>query len=394
MKFRLHSYVARGAMAALFAVLLTGCGAKQVEETQVVAASNPALAVNVDEVTVPTDSPKLTRIHVAPVEIANVPMDEVTAPGKVQTNPNRVSHVVLPLAGRIASVNVKVGDFIQQGQPLLTVESPDVDTAVTALQQAESSVTQAKAALAKAQSDMDRTKDLFEHNAVAQKEVVNAEAVLTQAKAAVEQSQSTVRGAERRLEIYGVKPGQFGQKVTVRAPISGKVLDLSVVQGEYRNDTSAPLMTLADLSTVWVSAGVPETSIRFIELKERIDVEFTAYPGQVFQARVMQIADTVDPNTRTIEVRAELDNHQGKLRPEMFCQIHHIDKTAMMPVVPIGALVQEDGRNVVWVQTAPGKFERRTVEIGDRIGEKQAILKGLKAAEQVVVDGVMLLKQN
>ncbi len=123
--------------------------------------------------------------------------------------------------------------------------------------------------------------------------------------------------------MLGLKPGVFGQKVTVSAPISGKVLEMSVTAGEYRNDTTAPVMTIADLSTVWGRSDVPESAIRFIQPGEPIDVQLTAYPGETFHGRVTRIADTVDPQTRTIKVRAEMSNAHERLRPEMFGTIRH-----------------------------------------------------------------------
>ena len=107
-----------------------------------------------------------------------------------------LAHVVLPVAGRVHTVLVKIGDFVQQGQPLLTLESADIDAAVSSFQQAQAAVTQAKSALAKGQMDLDRQRDLFEHGAVPQKEVYNAQAVTVQAQAAVEQAQSVVQAHE------------------------------------------------------------------------------------------------------------------------------------------------------------------------------------------------------
>src|SRR5262249_44894531 len=160
---------------------------------------------------------------------------------------------------------VRIGDSVQRGQPVLTIESPDADAAESTYRQAQAALTQAKANLNKAQSDYDRESDLFSHDAVAKKEVLTAENALVQAKAAVEQ-------ARRRLAILGLKPGTFGQRVTITAPISGKVLEMAVAAGEYHNDTNTPVMTIADLSTVWVASDVPESQIRLIEPGERIDV--------------------------------------------------------------------------------------------------------------------------
>jgi membrane fusion protein, heavy metal efflux system len=360
-----------------------------------VTGVGPAPApIDQNSVVLPPDSPKLARLQTGVVESAEVPVDPVMSPGKVEANPNRLAHVVIPVAGRISGVAVRIGDFVRQGQTLFNVESADVDTAISNYLQAQATVTQVRAALVKTQADADRARDLYEHKAVAQKEVINADAVLTQSRAAVDQALASVEQARRRLQILGVKPGQFGQRVAVLAPISGKVLEMNVASGEFRNDTSSPLMTIADLSSVWVTADVPETSIRRIQVGERLDVDFDAYPNEPFRARVTQIADIVDPQTRTIKVRAELGNRDGRLRPEMFCRIRHSEAMERKPVVPASAVVQQEGQSVVWRRAAPGKFERVGVRTGVRVGDRIAITGGLSAGDLVVTDGAMLLKAN
>jgi len=333
----------------------------------------------------------LAQLRVAPVETAELPTAEVVAPGKIEVNPNRVAHILLPVAGRVTSVMVKLGDAVREGQPLLAVQSTDADAAMSTYLQAQASVTQAKAAVGKAQADLDRLRDLFAHNAVAKKEVLDAENALTQARAALAQTVAAHEQAVQRLALLGLKPGDFKQQVIVRAPLAGKVLDLSVVPGEFRNDTSASLMTIADLSTVWVAADVPESYIRFVQIGEPVEINLVAYPGETFEGRVMRIADTVDPQTRTIKVRAEMQNPQERLRPEMFGSIHHIEAKKTVPIVPVGAIVQGDEHPMVFVEQAPGQFRQTSVTIGKRTGELAPILSGVRAGERVVVDGVMLL---
>jgi cobalt-zinc-cadmium efflux system membrane fusion protein len=284
-----------------------------------------------------------------------------------------------------------VGDAVRQGQPLFTIESPDADAATSTHLQADAAVTQARATLLKAQGDAERTRDLFDHNAVARKEVLNADSALAQAQAALDQALAAREQAERRLMVLGLTPRDFKQQLTVRSPLSGKVLELSVVPGEYRNDTSAPVMTIADLSTVWVSSQVPETYIRFIQPHERIEIRLVAYPDETFEGRVRQIADTVDPQTRTVKVHAELDNPQGRFRPEMFGSIHHIQSITRMTVVPPGAVIEGDGRAMVFIESAPGTFQQRPVVLGKKAGAGVRVVSGLKAGETVVVDGAMLL---
>lgn len=271
--------------------------------------------------TVPLDSPMLRQIRRQPVTDAELATDEVVAPGKIEANPNRVSKVAAPVAGRVASVLVKVGDAVRQGQTLFTLVSPDGDAAMSTHLQSDAAVTQARAALVKAQADAERAHDLFDHNAVAKKDLLSAENALAQAQAALDQAQAAREQAERRLAVLGLNPRDFTQQVAVRAPLSGKVLELSIVPGEYRNDTSAPVMTIADLNVVWVSSQVPESYIRFVQPHEKVEIRLVAYPDEVFEGRVLQIADTVDPQTRTVKVHAELENSRGRFRPEMFGSI-------------------------------------------------------------------------
>ncbi len=285
-------------VAALFLAVLamTGCGAKEEHASANTNVTPNGLTREADgTIVLPADSPKLQQIHVDTVKQGEVPVGEVVSPGKIEVNPNKVSRVVLPVAGRIVSVLVKLGDAVERGQPVLMLESPDADAAHSAYLQALATIVQFKSALGKAQADLERSSDLFAHNAAAKKDVLAGEAAVVQAKASLDQAQATREQTERRLTMLGLKPGEFGQKITVAAPMSGKVLEILVAQGEYRNDTSAPLITIADLTSVWVASDVPETAIRFIRVGERVEITLAAFPGETFHGRVTRIADTVDP---------------------------------------------------------------------------------------------------
>ena len=179
----------------------------------------------------------------------------------------------------------------------------------------------------------------------------------------------------------------------MRSPLAGKVLELSVVPGEYRNDTTVSVMTIADLGTVWVTSQVPESYIRFVQVGERVEIRLVAYPNELFEGRVSRIADTVDAQTRTVKVQAEMDNHDGRFRPEMYGSIHHIESVANTLVVPAGAVVDAaDSRTIVFVETSPGRFDERDVSVGKRAGDLVRVGSGLAPGDLVVVDGAMLLK--
>ncbi|MCW5981418.1 MAG: efflux RND transporter periplasmic adaptor subunit [Bryobacteraceae bacterium] len=338
------------------------------------------------------DSPQLQRIKVAAVETARVPLEEVTAPGRIQAIPTRVSRIAVPVPGRIGRIMVGLGDAVREGQPLFTLDSPEVTTLMAAYRQAEARAGQAKAELAKAEADLARVRELFEHRAIAQKEVIGAEAALAQAQAEAAQAAAAIQESLGRLDILGLKPGGYQQEITVRAPVSGKVLEISLASGEFRNDTSAPLMTIADLSSVYVAADVPESMIRLITVGERIDVRLAAFPGEEFSARVARIADAVSPETRTIQVIAELANPRGRLRPNMFGEIRHEETFETVPVVPREAVVQREGRTSVWREKAPGHFEAVDVKPGRPREGLVPVLAGIQAGDRLVVDGAMLLE--
>lgn len=371
--------------------LLSGCSAPRGESVH--AASAPAIS-EPGRIRLPADSPKMQRVRVAATELRSFPNDEVVAPGKVEMNPHRIARVAMPVAGRVRRVLVALGDMVAAGQPLLTVSSPEAGAAITAYRQAQAQARQAQSTLAKAQKDLARNKDLYQHSAVALKEVLNAEHDLAQAQAAVDQCQAATDDALQRIEILGLAPDRPQQELTVRAPLAGKVMDIAVVPGEYRNDTNAILLTIADLSSVWIAADVPETSIRQITLGESIQVELSAYPGEVFRGRVARIADTVDPQTRTIKVQAQIANPGGRLRPEMFGRIRHSHGSALRPAVPQGAVIAREGRSIVLMEESPGAFREVEVTPGAPVDGWVPILSGLDRNSRVVADGAMLLGQG
>ncbi len=368
-----------------------GCSHAEPSPPSVKATAEDAV-IDPNFVTIPKGSTMLQQLKVEPVETASVPTDEVVAPGKIEVNPNHVSHVVAPVAGQVADVLVKIGDFVRKGEPLMAIQSPDGDAALSASMQAEAAVTLAKSAELKAEADYNRSKDLFQHEAIAQKDLLAAETAWTQAKAATEQAIALREQAKNRVTVLGLQPGYFRQPVVVRSPISGKVLEMSVVPGEYRNDTNAPVITVADLSSVWVSSEVPESYIRFIQLNEKVEISLVAYPGDTFQGRVSRIADTVNPQTRTVKVQAEIQNPQGRLRPEMYGSIHHVESVKVTPVLPPSAVVQNGEKNLVFVEVEPGRFRETEVVLGKRAGGWIPVISGVQRGDRVVVDGSMLVK--
>jgi cobalt-zinc-cadmium efflux system membrane fusion protein len=386
----------------LAALLLSACGKRAAElapaadtangdkQSAMPSAQTQTHAANV--VVLGPNAPELSQMTVEPVHTVSVPADEITAPAKIEANPNRVGHAMLPAPGRIVKVMVKLGDSVAQGQPVVAIESSVVAEAESGYIQSDASVRQAELAVAKAEADLARETDLFEHQAVAQKEVLAAQTTTALAKASLEQARSARDQARRRLELLGLKVGQFQQQIVVTAPISGKVLEVSVVGGEYRNEINTPLVTIADLSRVWATSEVPESKIRYCKVGGMADLELIAYPNETFRARVTRIADTVGSDTRTIKVSAELENAGGRLRPEMFGQLRYADGLTPVPWVPDSAVVRIGDKALVFLEQGPGRFLSSPVELGKRQDGGFSIARGLKVGDRVVTQGSVYLK--
>jgi len=368
------------------------------EERHPSVASSSTQSQGMPLVVVPTDSPQFKQLRIEPVREQAVPADEVVAPARVMINPNRISRVVPPVQGRVLAVSVKLGDTVAEDQPLVTLNSPDADAAISTYLQADATLRQAKVTLAKTETDLERARKLLEFQGISEKDALAAQNDAATARAALENAEAARAQTLRKLALLGLKPSDLQQPVVVRAPIAGVVTDISVVPGDYRaavsfaTDVTTPLMSIADLSTVWVSSDVPEPFMRHIRVGDSVEIAFVGYPGEKFTGRVARIGSSLDPQTRTLKVYVDLPNPARRLSPEMFGTMRHAGTPRLLPVVPVAAIVQEYGRSEVFVERAPGQFERRVVTTGVRTGDLVAITSGLEANSRVIVDGAILLR--
>lgn len=379
-------------LGCLGLVVLTGSACRQSRgqtEASATAAAGPTRSEN--SVRFDAASPQLERIHVAPATAAMLPVDEFEVPGKVEPLPTRLAKVALPLSGRVRQVLVTLGDHVRSAQTLMTVETPESSTLQSALRQANADVTHRHAAVAKAEADLSRARDLLANRAIAQKDVVTAEAALAEVNAALEQARAIEDDVNRRLRLLGVDVQRQEGLITVRSPMAGEVVDITVAPGEYRSDTAAPVMTVADLSRVWVVAAVPETGLAQVQSNQRVTIVLSAYPEQEFEGRVTRVAGALDPDTRTAKIIAELSNPRGQFKPQMFARVRYTGPARAVVTIPIGAVIHDERRTTVFVEQARGHFERRDVSLGPRHGTTVVVTKGLTAGDRVVIDGTMLL---
>ena len=375
--------------AILAITLLYGCSRHAPAEK---AADSDAPVVSGTHIRLPENSPQLSRLQTIAAVAEHVPQVDLAFPGKVEADPRRVSHIALPVTGRIRQVLVNVGDSVRQGQPVLTVDSPDAATAMSTYRQAQANVALSKANLAKADADLTRTRDLESHGAAPQKDVLAADAVQVQSQAALTQAQASLDESLKRMEVFGIKPGNvIDQLITIHSTVTGKVIEIAAVGGEFRNDTSTPFLTIADLSVVWVSADAPEDRLRFVRIGSTVAVKLTAYPDETFTARVARIGDVVDPQTRTIKVRAELESTRA-ISSDMFAEIRLSQGSVELPVIPRAALLESQGKTSVFVERSRGDFEEVPVSVAWQGPDRLAISQGIHPGDRVVNGGGMLLR--
>lgn len=356
----------------LTASALAGCAAKP----SLPPAEAPAFIVQGNRVVVPAGSPLRTRLGIAAVTDANI-AQQIAAPAVVEADPAAQSRILTPLAGRIVRLGVRLGDRVRGGQMLAELASPDMASALADDARAQSQLRLTSAA-------RDRAVGVKAIGGAADKDVQQA-----QADAAAAQAEAARTGA--RLRQLGASGARRGNGLTLTAPSSGVVTELAAAPGAFWTDLTAPLMTVANIGTVWVTANVAEGDLAAIHAGQPVGISFAAYPGETIAGRVQSIAPLLDPDTRRAKVRIAVANPAGRFKPGMFASVRFTAPTTSAPSVPTTALLLKDDATTVYVEVAPWTFERRTVDTGTEQGARTAIPHGLAAGQRVIATGGVLL---
>lgn len=362
------------AVAALAAAALAACSGSSKPEA---ADDTPTLIREDGHVRIPEGSPLRGSIKVEPARTQTV-TETLQVPAQVETDPTTTAKITPPVAGRIVQLFVHVGDTVKAGQPLFTMDSPDLVTA-------QSDYLRAQSTLAQAERDQKRQQDLKDHG-------VGSEKDLEQAETAAKIAREDLERATTRLHLLKIDPGNLGKPLTVFAPIPGRIVDAALAPGEFKNDPTAVVMTIADLSKVWLTANVQEKDISKVQKDEAVTATLTAYPDETFDGRVLFVADVLDPDTRTLKARIAIPNEAGRLKPGMFALVQFHSTATNEIVVPATALVLLGDKTVVFKEIAPWTFEPHEVTPGSTHDNQVAIAKGLAAGERIVTSGAVLLQ--
>lgn len=362
-----------------------------------------------DEVTLTAEAVASAGIRVAPAGM-HLLGQTLLAPARVGFNREGIAHVGSPVAGRAAQVQARVGAQVKKGDVLLVVESPELGEAQSDYLQKRGAVTSAGPAVELAKSAYERAKTLHaESEGIALAEVQKREGEHKASLAAAAAARAALTAAENRLHLLGIsqerinllaQTGEIDIRHPVLAPIDGQVLEREVTLGELVRPERDALVVLADLSTLWVLADVPEARARQVAVGAEATVRVGAGGDEALEGKVTYIAPQLDAATRTATVRIEVNDARSVLRPGMFAQarIRVAGDQAARPVlaVPQEAVQTVEGGPAVFVpvEGEPNTFARRAVKTGATVGGMTELLEGLKEGEPVVVAGSFILKAD
>jgi cobalt-zinc-cadmium efflux system membrane fusion protein len=329
---------------------------------------------------------------------------EVT--GVVAPDERRVSHV-RPLArGVIEDIPVTLGARVAQGQTLLSYDNIELGALVGDYLSEVAAQHQAEADLEVKQRSVERAEELIKLEAVAMQTLELRRAEFKNAQASVASQRARVAKIEEQIHRFGLsdadltgltpEEGRSGHRTAshsvLRAPFAGVVTKFDIAPGELV-EPERELMTLTDLSTLWVLADVYEKDLAKVRVDTDVNIRVDAYPDRIFVGRLTYIGDSIDPQTRTAKVRCVIANPDGALKLDMFVKVSvpTNDKREVL-TVPAAALQQIDGQSVVFVRQSPSRFERRNVEVGRTAGDVVEIRSGLRAGEVIAGAGSFYLK--
>ena len=329
---------------------------------------------------------------------------EVT--GAVAPDDARVGHV-RPLArGVVEDIAVTLGARVKQGQALVTYDNIELGELVGSYLSEVAAQRQAEADLEVKQQALRRAEDLVKLEAIAQQTLEQRRSEFKNAQAAVESQQARVAKVEEQIHRFGIsevellklKPGQgeSGHRTAshsvLRAPFSGVVTKFDVARGELVGP-DRELMTISDLSTVWVLADVYEKDLAKVRPNSDVTIRVDAYPGRPFSGRLTYVSDIIDPQTRTAKVRCVVSNPDGALKLDMFAKVAVATTDSRDAIViPAAAVQQIDGKSVVFVQQTLERFVRRDVELGVSAGDVVEVTAGLQGGEVIAGAGSFYLK--
>jgi cobalt-zinc-cadmium efflux system membrane fusion protein len=307
--------------------------------------------------------------------------DTLNLPARLMSNPTDVVHIYPPLSGRVLTLKVLPGQEVSKGQAIGSLQSNDGASA-------RSDYEKAKIEAARADLQLQRAKELLQHEVMAQKDYDDLKAVDDADHAELERTKQTLRN-------LGFSENDTSFDLPLRSPISGIVLDVGTAPGELQRslDNANAIATIANIDSIWVVGDLYPNNVDAVRRGQSVEVRVNGYPNEVRTGVIDNISDAVDPTTLTLKVRVVLANPGHKFKPQMFATISVANLKRQAIVVPATAVIRDGIKNYVFVATPDHKYARRDVELGETHEKTVEVTHGLDDGEQVVSTGAELLRQ-
>jgi cobalt-zinc-cadmium efflux system membrane fusion protein len=314
--------------------------------------------------------------------------DTLLIPGRLETQNRRLAKIGSPIIGRVSDLYVSLGDVVKKGQVLARVNSIELtQTQLTLIKSSQLIGLKTKA--------VERAKLLFEADVISKAEMLRVENELDAVKADYRASrdQLIVLGMSEKAVEKIETSGQINSFGDVISRFDGIIISRSINVGQIVNPQDT-LFQVADLSKLWAVALIPEQQSSFIQKDEVVTIEIPALDNKKIETKIIFEDSIVDPQTRTVMVRAELDNPNLLLKPDMLTSMHIKSKKISRIAIPISSLVRENDRAHVFVQNTPQTFRLREVELGTKDGNLITVLGGIAQGETIVSDGAFHLNSE
>ena len=385
-QFRDMTFLGSALLASLLVVSLAGCGADKPESSMTSYSSSESKAETASLFSVPQD--QMTHVQVVPVEKSALPR-VLRLTGAVAYNAFKTTPVFSAIGGPVHELLVAPGETVRQGQPLLTVNSPDYSAA-------RSAYIKARTAFLLADKSYTRAQDLLAHGAIAEADFQQAESNRNQAQADLQSSEDALRVLGiRDPESLAKNPAKTTSQITVLAPVGGEIVERLVGPGQLLQAGATQVFTISDISTVWVLVNVYQGEVAYVHTGDSVEIATDAYPD-TFHGKISYIASALDPSTRTLQARIVTQNPGKKLKKDMYVTASvNAGAVANALTVPDAAVLRDaENQPFVYVQSTvkQNEFARRSVQLGESHAGRTQITEGLKEAEHVVGDGSLFLQ--
>jgi cobalt-zinc-cadmium efflux system membrane fusion protein len=328
--------------------------------------------------------------------------------GIIAIDDDLTTPVYSPYSGRVKKLFAKAGDTVAQGAPLLAIAATEFVQAQNDLISAVATLRTARAQLTLAQTNERRQHDLYRAQGGALKDWEQSQVDLANAQGGLATAQIAVTAVRNRLRILGKSEEEIAAleaapdtmklepDTMVLAPIGGTVITRQVGLGQNivsaASGASTPVFQIGNFSKVWLVANAREADAPLMHAGDPVEVQVMATPGRVYKASIDFVATSIDPNTHRLPVRAEVDNSDGTLKPQMFASFMIITGAdSVSPAVPEDAVVYEGDKARVWVARQDMSLELRSVNPGRTAHGMVQVLGGLHAGESVVTSGSVFI---